>query len=108
MAHVSITLEGRTFRITCEDEDAERLSALALELERRVASLQEQFGPVGDERLVVMAALLALDELWDLRESGGVARAGVGNRRARRKTSGHAANEAGDGETEENGEPQVA
>ena len=105
MAHVSITLEGRTFRITCEDEDVARLGELAVEFERRVTQLQDEFGPVGDERLIVMAALMALDELWDLREAGGGR--GAVNRRPRRKGGGKAANEAAN-EADDDAEPQVA
>lgn len=63
MAHVSVTIAGKVYRMACEDGEEKHLESLAQTFDRRIATLQESFGPIGDMRLQVMAALMALDEL---------------------------------------------
>ncbi|GGC64386.1 cell division protein ZapA [Chelatococcus reniformis] len=63
MAHVSVTIAGKVYRMACEDGEEKHLEGLAADFDRRIAALQESFGPIGDMRLQVMAALMALDEL---------------------------------------------
>jgi cell division protein ZapA len=67
MGEVMVTLGGRVYRVGCADGDVERLTNLAAELEARIASLAREFGGVGEERLLLIAALLLTDELWDTR-----------------------------------------
>jgi cell division protein ZapA len=66
MAEVSVTLNGRQFRMACEDGQEEHLMDLARELDARIAGLRERFGEVGDTRLTVMAALTIADELGEM------------------------------------------
>ncbi len=68
MGQVAVTLNGRTYRLRCGDGDEPRLLQLAGYLEQRIEALAAEFGQVGDERLLLMAALLITDELWDARE----------------------------------------
>jgi cell division protein ZapA len=68
MGQVAVTLNGRTYRLRCGDGDEPRLLQLAGYLEQRIEALAAEFGQVGDERLLLMAALLIADELWDARE----------------------------------------
>ena len=68
MGQVTVTLNGRTYRLRCGDGEEARLLQLAGHLEQRIDSLAAEFGQVGDERLLLMAALLIADELWDMRE----------------------------------------
>lgn len=68
MSQVTVTLNGRTFRLRCGDGEEERLMALAAYLGERIDSLVAEFGQVGDDRLLLMAGLLIADELFDLRE----------------------------------------
>jgi cell division protein ZapA len=63
MAHVTVTINGRQYRMACEDGEADHLSHLAAGLNTRVEQLRENFGEIGDNRLVVMAALMIADEL---------------------------------------------
>ena len=65
MAQVSVTINGRQFRMTCEDGQEEHLEKLARELDARIGGLRAKFGEIGDARLTVMAALTACDELID-------------------------------------------
>jgi cell division protein ZapA len=63
MAHVTVTINGRQYRMACEDGQESHLMRLAEDLERRIDELRGNFGEIGDSRLVVMAALTIGDEL---------------------------------------------
>ena len=63
MSQVSVTINGRQFRMACEDGQEGHLQKLARELDERIVALREQFGEIGDARLTVMAALMVADEL---------------------------------------------
>ena len=65
MSHVSVTINGRQYRMACEEGQETRLLRLAEVLESRVTSLRGKFGEIGDQRLTVMAALTIADELAD-------------------------------------------
>jgi cell division protein ZapA len=63
MAQVTVTINGRHFRMDCEDGQESHLTGLAAELDRRIERLRVNFGEIGDTRLTVMAALTVADEL---------------------------------------------
>lgn len=63
MAQVSVTINGRQFRMTCEDGQEEHLEKLTRELDARIGNLRAKFGEIGDTRLTVMAAITVADEL---------------------------------------------
>lgn len=63
MAQVSVTINGRQFRMTCEDGQEEHLMTLARDLDTRIGGLRGKFGEIGDTRLTVMAAITVADEL---------------------------------------------
>jgi cell division protein ZapA len=65
MSHINVTINGRQYRMACEEGQEARLLKLAESLESRVESLRGKFGEIGDARLTVMAALTACDELLD-------------------------------------------
>ena len=65
MAQVSVTINGRQFRMTCEDGQEEHLLNLARELDTRIGGLRTKFGEIGDTRLTVMAAITVADELTE-------------------------------------------
>jgi cell division protein ZapA len=65
MSHINVTINGRQYRMACEEGQEVRLLKLAENLEQRVESLRGKFGEIGDARLTVMAALTACDELLD-------------------------------------------
>jgi cell division protein ZapA len=65
MNHINVTINGRQYRMACEEGQETRLVRLAESLESRVDSLRGKFGEIGDQRLTVMAALTACDELLD-------------------------------------------
>ena len=65
MAQVSVSINGRQYRMACDDGQEEHLTRLADELDQRIAQLRADFGEIGDMRLTVMAALLVADELTE-------------------------------------------
>ena len=65
MSHVNVTINGRQYRMACEEGQETRLLKLAESLESRVENLRGKFGEIGDARLTVMAALTVADELLD-------------------------------------------
>ena len=65
MNHVNVTINGRQYRMACEEGQETRLLRLAESLEARIESLRGRFGEIGDARLTVMAALTVCDELSD-------------------------------------------
>lgn len=67
MGQVAITLNGRAYRLECDNGEEDRLRGLAGELDEHVERLKQQFGQVGDDRLLVMAALMIGDELAETR-----------------------------------------
>ena len=63
--HINVTINGRQYRMACEEGQEVRLLKLAENMEARVESLRGKFGEIGDARLTVMAALTVCDELLD-------------------------------------------
>ena len=68
MPQVTVTINGRQFRMACEDGEEEHLRRLAEDLDLRISRLRTRFGEIGDTRLTVMAALTIADELSETKE----------------------------------------
>lgn len=63
MAHVTVTIAGRAYRMACDDGQEEHLTRLAQDVDARIEQLRGAFGEIGDQRLSVMAAITIADEL---------------------------------------------
>jgi cell division protein ZapA len=68
MAHVTVTIAGRSYRMACGDGDESRLEGLAAMFDGRIEELRGAFGEIGDMRLHVMAALTMADELHEAKQ----------------------------------------
>src|SRR5271155_5568184 len=68
MSQVSVTINGRQFRMACEDGQEGHLMSLARDLDTRIEGLRAKFGEIGDTRLTVMAAITVADELAEMRD----------------------------------------
>jgi cell division protein ZapA len=66
MASVNVTINGRQYRMACEDGQEAHLVRLATDFDRRVNELRGKFGEIGDTRLTVMAALMIADEMSEI------------------------------------------
>ena len=67
MSTVDVNINGRQFRMACEDGQEDRLSQLAAGLDARIEDLRQRFGDVGEARLTIMAAMMTADELIEAR-----------------------------------------
>jgi cell division protein ZapA len=65
MGQVAITVNGRSYRFECGDGEEARLKELAAYVKSRMDGLTREHGNVGEERLLLMTALLIADDLWD-------------------------------------------
>lgn len=69
MGQVTVNVNGRSYRFDCGDGEEARLNELAAYVKGRIDALVKEYGKVGDERLLLTAALLIADELMDARAS---------------------------------------
>ena len=63
MPNVDVEINGKKYRMSCEDGQQEHLLGLAEQFNSRVESFKGDFGEIGDTRLTVMAGIAVLDEL---------------------------------------------
>lgn len=66
MAQISVTINGRAFRMACDDGEEERLIGLAGRFDSCIEDLRRSFGEIGDQRLTVMAGIMVVDELSEM------------------------------------------
>jgi len=63
MPEVNVEINGRKYRMACEEGQQQRLIGLAERLNTHVESLKGAVGEIGDNRLTVMAGIAVVDEL---------------------------------------------
>ncbi len=63
MPHVTVTVNGKNFRMACDAGQEDHLIGLAGRMNDAIESLRETFGEIGDLRLTVMASILMTDKL---------------------------------------------
>lgn len=67
MAVVTLTINGRSYEVGCDDGQVARVQELGNEVDRRSQTLLKQIGNVPDTRLMVMVSLMLADELAEAR-----------------------------------------
>jgi cell division protein ZapA len=67
MGQVTVTIDGKAYRMACEDGQEEHLEGLATYFDGRVQEMRTSFGEIGDMRLTIMAAITSADEVMELR-----------------------------------------
>lgn len=65
MGDVSITVAGRGYRLACDDGQEARLSVLAKRLDAEARAIAARGAAVDEPRLLVMAAIMIADRLFD-------------------------------------------
>ncbi|MGD9919989.1 MAG: cell division protein ZapA [Pseudorhodoplanes sp.] len=65
MAQVNVTINGRHYRMGCEDGQEDHVVKLAQDIDGLIDHLRGTHGEIGDQRLTVMAALTVADELTE-------------------------------------------
>lgn len=100
MGQVSATVNGRTYRLSCEDGQEARLREIADYISEKMRAVTAEFGQVGEDRVLLMAAILISDELFDLRSevAANAGAAASALRNAASSASGEA-RDAGEGGT---------
>ncbi len=67
MAAVMVNIAGRAYRLSCDDGEEPRLEELARYVEGKILSMKDSFKEIGEQRIVVMAALAIADESMESR-----------------------------------------
>lgn len=63
MPEVSVEINGRKYRMACEEGQEAHLLALSVRFDQQVEGFKGTFGEIGDTRLTVMAGIAVLDSL---------------------------------------------
>jgi len=67
MAQVTVTIDGKAYRMACDEGQEAHLTDLAMDFDRYVGHLKSQFGEIGDLRITVMAGIMVMDEMAELK-----------------------------------------
>jgi len=67
MPLVNVMVNSRAYTIACDEGEQEHLKELAAHVDSKVRELTGSVGQVGDQKLLLMAAVLITDELYDAR-----------------------------------------
>ena len=62
MAEVDITINGRSYRISCKNGEEERIKSLSSLINNQVQKLSEKIGQLGEARMILLASLVLLDK----------------------------------------------
>lgn len=65
MAQVNLNVNGRVYRMACEDGEEDHVSELGTRFDSAIDELRGALGEIGDQRLMVMAGILMTDRLDD-------------------------------------------
>jgi cell division protein ZapA len=74
MSQVSVTIDGRKYRLACNEGEEARLESLAGMIDEKIGEMRASFGEIGDQRLVIMAALTIADDLAEARDEAATQR----------------------------------
>ena len=64
---VMVNIGGRSYRLACNPGEEQHLLELAKFVDGKIGEMHNSFRDMGDQRIVVMAALAIADELHDLK-----------------------------------------
>jgi cell division protein ZapA len=62
MGQLAVTVAGRVYRLACDEGEEARLGDLAQLVDAKITALRQRFGELGDQRLIIMAAITLADE----------------------------------------------
>ena len=68
MAQVTLRINGYSHTLVCHDGEEDHLLAMANEVETRIEAIKTAAGQSGEARMLVMAALMMADELFEARK----------------------------------------
>jgi cell division protein ZapA len=68
MAQVTVLVDGKSYRLACDDGQEAHLVGLANAVDGKLRTLKTQVGEIGDLRLMVMTSIMMADESHEFRE----------------------------------------
>ena len=68
MPQVILQINDRNYTLQCGEGQEEHLRQLARMVDSEIASIRNKIGPLGEIRLLIMAALTLADQVVELRE----------------------------------------
>lgn len=63
MAHVTVTVNDKSYTLACDDGEEEHLAKLVRQIDRHVVGLKSEGSKAGDAQLLLMAGLVLADDL---------------------------------------------
>ncbi|MGI4879856.1 MAG: cell division protein ZapA [Janthinobacterium lividum] len=67
MGQVNVSIGGRSYTLSCSDDEEAHLEALAAHLAAKAVDLTSAIGAMSEPRLLLMAGIQVADELFALR-----------------------------------------
>ena len=69
-----MTIDGRKYRLACNEGEEAASKSLAGVIDDKIGEMRKAFGEIGDQRLVIMAALTIADNLAEARDEAAAER----------------------------------
>ncbi len=66
MPQVTITIDGKPYKMACDEGQEGHLEKLSVRFDQYVGHLKGAFGEIGDQRLLVMSGVMVMDEMQEL------------------------------------------
>lgn len=82
MTTVNVDVNGRAFKIACNDGEEAQVRALAGAVDAKMREVVSMVGQIGEERLLLMAAMLLADDVTELAKKKTEAEKALGDLRA--------------------------
>ncbi len=79
MAQVTLRINGYAYTLGCKDGEEKHLEAMGAEVSSRIEGVRVASGPSGEARMLVMAALLMADDIFEMRSRLEAAEAATGS-----------------------------
>ena len=70
MPQVTVLINGHEYDVACGAGQEQRTAELAAYVDGKVKDLVASLGSIGDQRLLLLASLIIVDELWDQQNAG--------------------------------------
>ena len=67
MAQVTLRINGYAYTLGCKDGEEQHLEAMGAEVSSRIDGVRAAAGPSGESRMLMMAALMMADDIFELR-----------------------------------------
>jgi cell division protein ZapA len=68
MGHVTVDVNGRKYKMSCDEGSEQRVADLAAFVDSLVQDIKSGYRQVQEERLYLMAALIVTDQLLEVRD----------------------------------------